>query len=158
MADDRQGVQRIAVDEHIEPDQLVSPPLPQLVVEGGVPLGDALELVVEVVDHFGQGQLVLDDDARLRRIADRLLGPALVLAQLEDRADVLLGDVDRGADVGLLDVVEHRRVRHRRGVVDHHLLAVGGVTAVLDRRRGHDQVEIVFALQALLDDLEVQQP
>ncbi len=43
-------------------------------------------------------------------------------------------------------------------IVDLHHLAVGPQNLVDDRRRGGDQVQVVLALEALLDDLHVQHP
>ena len=50
------------------------------------------------------------------------------------------------------------RVREERRVVDHDLAAaVGQHDVVLDRRRRGDEVEVELALEALLDDLHVEQ-
>jgi len=53
-----------------------------------------------------------------------------------------------------LDVVG---VRHVHRIVDLVFFAVRRLYFVDDRRRGRDQVEIEFARQPLLDDLEVQE-
>ena len=70
--------------------------------------------------------------------------------------DVVLGD-DRGrADVGLLDELE--LARHLGRVVHLELLARLRQHAVGDVRRGDEQVEVELALEALADDLHVQEP
>ena len=57
-----------------------------------------------------------------------------------------------------MDLLDLHHVRHVDRIVDLDLLPVGERHLVDHRRRGRDQVEVEFALQPLLDDLEVQQP
>ena len=83
------------------------------------------------------------------------LAPALVV-QLHHRADVLLRDDRRRADVRLLDALE--LPRHVGRVVHLELLPGLREDAVGDVRRGHEQVEVELALEALAHDLHVQQP
>src|SRR4051812_29281142 len=61
--DDAEGIDAVAVDEDVHLDQLAGAEADQVVVHRPVPLGRALELVVEVVDHLGEGDLVGEDDA-----------------------------------------------------------------------------------------------
>ena len=49
-------------------------------------------------------------------------------------------------------------IRELRRIVDLDHLAVGQRHAIADAGRGGDQVDLEFALQALLDDLHVKQP
>ena len=91
------------------------------------------------------------------------LDAAAVLAQLEDRAEIFVGDVDGGVDPRLLDHLDAVGVGHVGRVVQldrlrRLVLRVRQVDPVDDARRGGDEVEVVFAGQPLLDDLEVEQP
>jgi hypothetical protein len=58
---------------------------------------------------------------------------------------------------GLLYPVDAADGRHLRGVLDGLHRAVLQVHLVDDARRGRDEVEVVLALEPLLDDLHVQQ-
>ena len=81
--------------------------------------------------------------------------PAPLVVQLHHRADVVLRDDDRRADVRLLDALDLGG--HLGRVVHLELLAGLGQHAVGDVRRGHEQVEVELALEPLADDLHVQQ-
>ena len=81
--------------------------------------------------------------------------PAAVVVQLHHRPDVLLRNDDRGSDVGLLDRLE--LARHLGRVVHLDDLARRRLHLVGDVRRGHEQVEVELALQALAHDLHVQE-
>ena len=81
--------------------------------------------------------------------------PAPLVRELHHRADVLLGDDDRGADVRLLDALE--LARHLRRVVHLELLAHPRLDAVGDVRRRHEQVEVELPLEPLAHDLHVEQ-
>ena len=79
---------------------------------------------------------------------------APLLAQREHRADVLGRQVDRGEDHRLLDALDLARGRAvAAGRLDLVRLAVARHDAVAHGRRGRDQVEVVLALEPLLDDL-----
>src|SRR5205085_6506370 len=95
-------------------------------------------------------------------VGQLLLDAAAVLAQLEDAAEIFVGGVDGGEDPRLLDALDAVGVGHVRGVVElddlgGFRLRMGEVHAVDDARRGGDEVEVVFAGQPLLDDLEVEE-
>ena len=90
-------------------------------------------------------------------ILERLLDAALVLAQLQDAADVLGRRQDHRRDDRLLDRVDPAGVGQLRRAVDllHH--AVGRRHPVQHARRRRHQVHVELALEPLLDDLHVQQ-
>ena len=67
------------------------------------------------------------------------------------------GVEDRGADVGLADLGDARRVGHVGRVVDRGSRAVGERDLELDRRHRRHQLEVVLALEALAHDVHVQQ-
>ena len=70
----------------------------------------ALQAVVEVEHHLVQRQLV-DEHGAAAGVGEVFWMPAPVLAELEDGAEVLVGDEDGRLDPRLLDVVDARRVR-----------------------------------------------
>ena len=81
---------------------------------------------------------------------------------LSTDAEIFVGDVDGRLDPRLLDHLDAVGVGHVGRVVQlDHLRRLGPSMAQVDavdhRRRGRDQVEVIFAGQPLLDDLEVEQ-
>ena len=68
-----------------------------------------------------------------------------------------VGRDDRGADVGLADLLDVVGVGHLDGAVDLDLLAAVEHDLVADVRGRREQLEVVLALEALAHDLHVQQ-
>ena len=127
----------------------------EVVVEAGVPARSRLQLVVVVEDDLAERKVVDEQHAILREVLHVVEAAAALVRELHHRADVLLRDDDRRADVRLLDVLE--LARHLRRVVHLELLADTRLDAVGDVRRGHEQVEVELPLQPLADDLHVEQ-
>ena len=92
-----------------------------------------------------------------REVLDLVHLTAAQLAQLHQRARVVGRRDDADLEVGLLDEVDALRVGEVGRVVDDVERAIGAVHAVFDAGRGGDQGEVELALEALLDDLHVQQ-
>ena len=157
VADQRQRVHRLAADQHVQLHQIGFAIARQVIVERRVAARNALQPVVEIEHDFVERHLVGEHDARRREILEIFLHAALFLAQLQDAADRFLGRDDHGGDHRLFDLLNRGGRRKFRGVVHFHHFAVGGGDAVAHARRGGDQVDIEFALQALLRDLHVQQ-
>jgi len=82
---------------------------------------------------------------------------AALLAELHHRADLVLRAQDGGADVGLADLGDPRRVGHVRRVVDGDDRPVGERELELDGRHRRHELEVVLALEALAHDVHVQQ-
>src|SRR5207248_839628 len=81
-----------------------------------------------------------------------------LLAELHHRTDVGRRRDDRELDVRLGDRLDGGRVWELRRVVDFEHRTSPQPHPILDCRRGRNEVELELALQALLDDLEMQQP
>src|SRR3546814_7258167 len=73
----------------------------RLVVEARVSLRAALELVEEVADDLAERHVVAQLDAVLGEVVHAQEGSTARLAQLHDRADVILGEQDADLDDGL---------------------------------------------------------
>ena len=82
---------------------------------------------------------------------------AALLAEVHNAADVLRRGDDVGPHEGLLGVLDLRRVRVVQGRVDLQLRAVGLEDAVDDVGGRGDEVEVILPLQALHDDLHMQE-
>src|SRR6266852_2515406 len=153
--DDGQGVHGIAVEQDVELDHVRLAELEEVVVERGVALGDRLELVVEVHHDLGEREVELDV-AALAEVLQRLVLAALVLGELVDLAHELGGHEHRAPDVRLLDALELVHGGQLRGILDLDGLALGGDDPEAHAGGGDDEGEVELALEALLDDLEME--
>ena len=155
MDDDAEGIHGIAVQEDVELDHVGGPELEEVVVEGGVALGDGLEPVVEVDDDLAQREVELDVHP-LADVLERLVLAALVLGELVDLAHELGGHQDGPPDVGLLDALDLVHRRQLGGVLHLDGLALGRHHSEPHAGGGDDQRQVELALEPLLHDLEVQ--
>ena len=80
-----------------------------------------------------------------------------VLAQVHNAAHILLGGNEIGLDEWLLRQLDLHGVRVVQGVVYHQHGAVSLGHPVDNVGGGGDEVQVVFPLQPLLDDLHMQQ-
>ena len=154
--DQRQRIDRLGVDQDRHLDEVAGLIADHLVVERGIAAADRFEAVVEIEHHLVERQLVDEHGARAR-IRQLLLTPAPVLAQLEDAAEIFVRHHDGRLDPRLLDALDLGRIRHVGRVVHLDHRAVVHVEVVDDARRRGDQIEIEFAVEALGDDLKMQQ-
>ena len=126
--DDAEGVDRLTVEQNVDLRQLRIAVADHLVVERGVALRAALQLVVEVEHDLGERQRVDKGDPSLGEVVHLLELATAVLAELHDRADELLRNDHRGANEWLLNVLDDVRVRHVRWIANLDAIA---------RRRQH---------------------
>ena len=148
-----------AVQQDVDLDQVGALVAGRLVVEAGVALGAALQLVEEVDDDLGQRDAV--DAARPARATGTPASasrPAAVWHRSISVPVYVRRREDRDLEVRLLDRLDLLRRRQAGRVVDD-LDASPSVRcdAVLDARRGGDERQVELALQPLPDDLHVQQ-
>ena len=108
------------------------------------------------MDDLPERDLVLDHDPVTRAVLEVLEGAAPLLAELHHRADVGRRHDDGQLHERLGDGFDHGGVRQERRVVDFHYLTALQLDPVLDGRRRGDELELELALEALLDDLEVE--
>lgn len=94
MGEGREGVDALAVEENIELDELRLTEVVDMVVEGGIAFGDALELVVEVNDDFPERHV----EDKLHTVARDIFLlhelPALGEAERHNRAYIVGGGDD----------------------------------------------------------------
>ena len=156
----RERVDGVAGQQHVELDAVRrGPQAGQLVVQRRVAAGARLQLVEEVQDDLGQRQVVGELHALGGQVVHAGVLAAALLAELHDRADVLLRREDRRLDVRLADLGDARRVGHvATGLWTSSSSPLVSVTSKPTRRHRGQQLEVVLALQALADDVHVQQP
>ena len=157
MNDHRKRVANIAVEQHVELDQIALTIAGKLVVQRRIAAGTALERVEEIENDFVQRHFVAQHDAvaLVLHIAELA---ALLLAQIHQRADVFFRRVNVRQHVRLAHFGDGRRIGHVRRVVQPHLGAVGFRQLVDDVGRGGDQIQIKLALEPHLDNFHMQQP
>ena len=154
----REGIDRLAVEQDVQLGEFRQLVARTVVVERGVTLRDALELVVEIEDNLRKRHVEIDFHTVLRNEGLVLHHAALVDAELDDVAqEVRLGD-NLGQDIGLLDFGYFRDFGQSRGVVHLERIALRGGNAVGDVRHGGDDIHVEFAVESLLDNLHVEQP
>ena len=132
-------------------------PVLPLIVVAGVAAAAGLDRVKEVIDDLAQRDQVVQVNAGLVHIFHVHQHAALRLAQVHQRADIVVGGVDMGVDERLLLLDDAGRVGIGGGVVDDLDRAVGQCQPVLDAGGCGNQVKVELALKTLGDDLHVEQ-
>src|SRR5215204_3075625 len=152
--DDGERVHGVAGDEDLDLHQVGGLVAEWLVVVGGVALCAALHGVEEVRDDLGQRHVVGELHPAGRDVLHPDGDAAPFVAETHHGPHVLFG-ADHGRPHDRLpDLLEDLRELARVGDLDN--LALDD-DLVLHARRGRYEVEVELALQALLDDLHVQQ-
>ncbi|OQA43229.1 MAG: hypothetical protein BWY52_01948 [Chloroflexi bacterium ADurb.Bin325] len=157
MHDHAQRIHRVLVDQHVEPDHVRRAIALHVIVQAGIAAAARLQLVVEVGQDLNERDVIAQQHPALIQILLRLELPAAVRHQIHHDADILRGREHVDLHPRLADLRDHGRVGQLDRAVDHHLAAVGQGHLVLDARRGEHQIQVVLALQPLLDDLHVEQ-
>ena len=152
-----EGVDGLAVEQNVELGQFRRAIAVDMIVERGVALGDALQLVVEIDDDLAQRyhEMELHTVARHILLTEQLA--AFVQAQAHDGTDEIGAGDDGGTNIGLLNMVDERRLGKTTGVV--HFLAATLLVVNHIRHVGHggDDIHIKLAVEAFLHNLHVEQ-
>ncbi len=154
---DGEGVDRVAVQEDVEFDEVVALVFARRVVEACVAAAQGLEAVVEVEHDFGKRKVVFEDDLRLVDVFHGLERAALFFAKRHHGADIFLWRKDLCLHVRFFDVVVAASVGELGGAFYFHHGAVAHVNVVFHVRHGRDDVHVEFAVEAFLHDFHVQQ-
>src|SRR3954451_21480041 len=102
-------------------------------------------------------RLALGRLSRTFEVLHTLVGTPAVGRELHSGADITVRQDDGDIDPGLADLGDFVRGRQLSRVVEPELLAVGAGDLVLHAGGGEDEGDVVLALQALLDDLHVEE-
>ena len=139
MDNNRQRVHLVARKQDVELHKLGWTVLVELVIQRGVTLGAALELIEEVQDEFSERHIKAHLD-RFAREMDHVGRHAAVLdGELHDGTRILGRTDDLGLEVGFLDTLDTCGLGQvlRAADIDH--LAIGLVHVIVDRRtRGNE--------------------
>ena len=169
VGDKREGIDRLTVHEDVELHQRRGTVLAEGVVEAGVSLRARLQFVVKVDQNLGQRDAVFEQHAAFALLGAVVLDDAvlqvfraLVLAavgrhEFHHRADVAVGADDADVHPGLADLLHLLRRGQFGRAVDEDVFAVRLRHLVLNAGRGGEQIEVVLALEAFLDDLHMEE-
>ena len=153
----RKRIDRFAVEQDVQLDELRRLVSRAVVVERRIAFRNALELVVEVEDDLRKGHVEVDLHAVLRDEGLVFHHAALVDAEFDDVAQKFgLGD-DLREDIGFFDLGDLGHFGQSRRVVHLHHVALRRGDAVRHVGHGRDDVHVEFAVEALLNDLHVEQ-
>ena len=111
MDQHRQGVDRLGIDEDRHLDEVARAIIGDRIIEARVALGDRLQPVIEVEHDFVERQFV-DHHGALADIIEIDLNAAPVLAEFQDRAEIIVRGKDRRPDPGLLDLGDLDDIGH----------------------------------------------
>src|SRR6202042_890023 len=123
----------------------------------GVTARDRLKTVVEVEDDLVQRELGGEHDSCLGDVLKVSLAAAFVFDEFEDASYVFFVGENLCSDDRLFDLLDLGGIGPAGGVVDFDDGAVGEGDVIAHAGRGNDEVEIIFALEALLDDFQMEQ-
>ncbi len=154
--DEAQRVHQFAIDQNRHLDQIAFCVRRQFIIKTGVATRYRFQPVVKIDNHFIQRQTVLHHGAAAD-VGQFRLGAAAIGTQRQHRAQIFIRYDNGGVDPGLLDEIDVSRVGHVDRIMQFLHVTGVGVDFIDNTGRGGDQVEIKLALQALLDDLKMQQ-
>ena len=157
MGKGTQGIHRLTVEQNVELHQVGRTEAVYVIIEGSISLGDALQLIIEVDNDFAKRQ----HEVQLHTVATHILLlnelASLVETKFHDRTNIVARCDDGGADIGFLDMVDHRWVRQSRRIVHLFLAALLVVYHIGYVGHGGDDVHVELAVESFLYDLHVEQ-
>ena len=154
--DHRKRVDFIAVDQHVDLDDVRRAILLELVIHRSVAARDGLQPIEEVEHDLGHRDLVRELNLPAVVLHVDLVA-ALLRAQRDDRTHIVLRHVKIHGDDRLANLLDLRGIGHLRRVLDHDRRAVALHDLIDHGRRRGDEVHVELALEALLHDLHVQE-
>ena len=156
MYDGRKRIDRLAVKQNIHLHEVGFAIAAELVIERSIAAGCRFQAVEVIKDNLTERQRIVNHYTRIVKIGHVVIFAAFFLAQLHNRADIILRHDNRCVYVRLLNMVYNRRVREERRIVDHLHIAVGAEHLINNVRCCRNQAQVIFTLQALLDNVHMQ--
>ncbi|CAB4588963.1 unannotated protein [freshwater metagenome] len=157
MHDRRERIDLFALQQNVDLHEIRFLFACRFVIERRVTGGSRLEVVEEIENDFAEGNRVFDFNTVLAEVVHPDQGSAPSLAQLHNRADIILGGQHRRADYGFADRLDFSDGVFRR-VGDLNFFTVVGRDVVNNAGSGGNEVKTEFPLKPLGDDFEVKQP
>ena len=156
MADERERVDRLLIDEHVHLDQIRGFEADMLVIQRSIAARERLELVVEFDDELSQRQVVNDSRAFGSDVVEVEIDAAFVLTELHHLADVVLRCVHSQTDHRLLNFLDVALRRKIRGTMRLDHLARLFDDAINNVWRCRHKMNIKFPFKPLTRDIHVK--
>src|SRR5690606_24718658 len=153
--DQRQRIDLVAIDQDVQTGQVGRLEALEAVIQRSVATADRLQAVEEIQHHFTHWQVVTNLYLGTEEL-QIALHASLFDTQRDDATQMLLRHQNIGPHDGLAHVFDGGQVRQLRWAVDVERFAVLQRQLIDHGRGGSDQVQVVFALKTLLDDLHMQ--
>ena len=156
VGDQRQRIYTLAVDQHVHAHHVGCLEAFEVVIQRRVATGGGLQAVKEIEHHFRHRNFI--GQRNLFTVINHVgLHATLLNTQRDDVAQELLRQQHvafRDRLTQLLNVIQRRQLGRAIDIDDFFRR---GFHFVDNRRRGGNQIQVVFAFQTLLDDFHVQQ-
>ncbi len=156
MNDHGQSVNGFRVHENRQLDEIGLLITGDVIVEARVAPGDRFQPVVKIEHYLVQRQII-DEHGAGTGVGELLLAAPPVLAEFEHHAQMLVRHKDGRFDPWFLHGPDLHGIGHVGGIVKLDFPTVDQGETVDDGRCGGDDVDIELALDALADDVEMQE-
>jgi len=128
-----------------------------LVVERCITLGNRFETIIEIKNYLIERQLINNHYTAGRQILYLPLYAALLFAESENSADIIIGNMNVSQNERLFNIVDMRQFRQFCSCLDLDHRIVCAVNPVDNCRRSSYQVKIELALESLLNNLHMEE-
>jgi len=155
--DEGERVNLLASEENVELHEVGLVIYVKLVIERCIALRATLELVEEVEDELGQGDVEVHLDGLLGEIDHVLRHTAMLDDELQHGTRELGRYDDLGLEEGVLDALDARRLGQVLRALDLCHGAVRLVHVIVHGGAGGNEVEVELTLKTLLHDLHVEE-
>ncbi len=91
-----QGIDTFAVDQNIRLDKIRFSKIYNVVVERPIPLGNGLEFVIKIVNHFSKREFEYHLQASIGQVLIILVNSPVIQAELHDDAHIPVRNDDSG--------------------------------------------------------------
>ena len=157
VAHDRQRVDSVPVNHDVQSTQVCWFEPHHFVIQSAIPFGATLDLVVQIVNHFGKRNVIGQHGAVGTKDLVRTLNPTSFLAKFHDSADVIIRHNDAATNDRLPEFFDVARIGNVLRLVNRDCVAAFVDDLVRHVGCGLNKINVGFALKSLLDDLHVQQ-
>ena len=128
-----------------------------MIIQRSVAARDGFQAVVKVEHDLVERQFVLQHDARAADVFEAFLLASFFLDQFQNPANELLVGEDDRKDHRFFHLGDFALVRPARWIINLDETAIRECDLIAHAGGGGDELEVVLALQPLLDDFHVQQ-
>ena len=155
MDDNAKGVNRLAVDEHVELDEVVGSVSVELVIYACISASYGLQAVVEIEDDLRQRKFPLKSNPLGVDVLHANVRAAPFAPEVHDAPDVVRRRSDAGLHIGFFHSIYVGASRHLGRVLDPFHLAVCEIHLVFHVGHGGDEFQIELTFETLAHDVHM---